>query len=51
MAAVQAVYETMKALRDGTKPANLKNLASSELMNTLTHTAQYDAAKRDYLAG
>jgi len=51
MASVQAVYETMKALRDGTKPADLKNLASSELMNTLTHAAQYDAAKRDYLAG
>ena len=51
MAAVQAVYETMKALHDGTKPADLKNLASGELMKTLTRAAQYDEAKRDFLAG
>jgi carboxyvinyl-carboxyphosphonate phosphorylmutase len=51
MAAVQAVYETMKALRSGTKPVDLKDLAPPELMNMLTHAAQYDEAKRDYLAG
>jgi carboxyvinyl-carboxyphosphonate phosphorylmutase len=30
-AATQAVYETLKALREGTSPKNLKGLASSEL--------------------
>jgi len=50
MAAVQSVYETMKALRDGTGPAQIKNVASSELMKTLTHAAQYDEAARRYLS-
>ena len=31
MAAVQAVYDTMKALREGTKPSALKNVASGRL--------------------
>ncbi len=30
-AATQAVYETLKALHEGTSPKNLKGLASSEL--------------------
>jgi carboxyvinyl-carboxyphosphonate phosphorylmutase len=30
-AATQAVYETLKALREGTSPKNLKGLASAEL--------------------
>lgn len=50
MAAVQAVYETMKALREGTAPAQIKNVASSALMNTLTRAAHYDEATRDYLS-
>jgi carboxyvinyl-carboxyphosphonate phosphorylmutase len=50
MAAVQAVYETMKALREGTAPAQIKNVASSALMNTLTRTAHYDEATRDFLS-
>jgi oxaloacetate decarboxylase len=29
MAAVQSVYETMKALRDGTSPLEIKNVATS----------------------
>src|SRR5665213_1147078 len=49
MAAVQAVYETMKALREGTSPAQIKNVASSALMSTLTHVAQYNEATRSYL--
>jgi carboxyvinyl-carboxyphosphonate phosphorylmutase len=32
-AAVRAIYDTLKALRDGTAPADLKNLASKELMD------------------
>jgi len=50
MAAVQAVYDTMKALRDGTSPSQLKNVASSALMSTLTRAAQYDEATREYLS-
>ena len=51
MAAVQAVYDTMKALREGVKPSALKNVASADLMKTLTRAADYDQATRDYLAG
>ncbi|MGA7971603.1 MAG: isocitrate lyase/PEP mutase family protein [Pseudolabrys sp.] len=51
MAAVQAVYDTMKALRDGTRPSDLKNVASPQLMKTLTRAADYDRAAREYLAG
>ena len=39
-AATQAVYETLKALREGTSPKQLKGLASSELTNRLTREAQ-----------
>ncbi len=51
MAAVQAVYDTMKALREGVKPSAFKNVASAELMKTLTRAADYDKATREYLAG
>jgi len=50
MAAVQAVYETMKALRAGSSPAQIKNVASSALMSTITRAAQYDEATREYLS-
>jgi len=50
MAAVQAVYDTMKALREGASPGQIKNVASSALMNTLTRTAQYDEAMRNFLS-
>jgi oxaloacetate decarboxylase len=35
-ASMQAVYETLKALREGTSPKNLKGLASSELTSRVT---------------
>lgn len=50
MAAVQAIYDTMKALREGTSAAQIKNVASGALMSTLTHAAQYDEATRNYLS-
>ena len=50
MAAVQSVYETMKALRDGTNPAQIKNSASTTLMKVLTRAAYYDEATRNYLS-
>src|ERR1700759_132868 len=39
-AATQAVYETLKALREGTPPKNLKGLASSELTARATRDAE-----------
>ena len=51
MAAVQAVYDTLKALRDGTPPKDLKGIASPELMKRLTQDADYQARMRDYLGG
>jgi carboxyvinyl-carboxyphosphonate phosphorylmutase len=50
-AAVQAIHDTMKALRDGTKPADLKGLPSPELMSRVTRAADYDTWTRDFLAG
>lgn len=50
MAAVQSVYETMKALRDGTSPGQIKNGPSSALLNAITRTVSYDEATRSYLS-
>ncbi|MEM7253150.1 MAG: isocitrate lyase/phosphoenolpyruvate mutase family protein [Pseudomonadota bacterium] len=41
-AAVQAVYTTLKALRDGADPKSLPNLASGELMKQMTREGNYD---------
>jgi oxaloacetate decarboxylase len=38
-AATQAVYQTLKALREGASPKQLKDLASSELMGRVTREA------------
>jgi len=50
-AAVQAIHETMKALREGTPPADLKGLASKELMAKATRSADYASWTRDFLGG
>jgi oxaloacetate decarboxylase len=47
-ASVQAMYDTMKAVRDGT-PA--KNVASGELMARLTRAGEYDEATKEHLGG
>lgn len=41
MAAVQAVHDTLKALREGTEPGDLKGVASSGLMKSVTRDADY----------
>ena len=41
MAAVQAVHDTLKALRDGVKPSDLKGVASAELMGRVTRDKDY----------
>jgi carboxyvinyl-carboxyphosphonate phosphorylmutase len=51
MAAVQALYETLKALRAGTPPGDLKGVAPPELMQRLTRDAAYKARMRDWLGG
>jgi carboxyvinyl-carboxyphosphonate phosphorylmutase len=48
---VQAVYNTLKALRDGTKPGDLKGIASSELMQRVTRAADYRQWTKDFLGG
>jgi oxaloacetate decarboxylase len=48
-AATHAVYETLKALRDGTLPKNLKGLASSELTGGVTREADVKARSAEFL--
>jgi len=48
-AATQAVYETLKALREGTAPKNLKGLASSELTGRVSRDAAMKARSDDVL--
>jgi len=48
-AATLAVHETLKALRAGTAPNNLKGLASSELMGRLTRDVDVRARGGEFL--
>jgi oxaloacetate decarboxylase len=51
MAAMRAVHETLSALRNGTKPSELTNLPSPELVRTVTRDADYKAWTKDFLGG
>ncbi len=48
-AATQAVYETLKALREGLPPKALKGLASGELTGRLTREAEVKSRGREFL--
>lgn len=48
-ASIQAIYATMKALRDGTPPENLAGLASAELGGKATRAEDYARAAAAYL--
>ena len=48
-AATQAVYETLKALRDGLAPKQLKGLASSELTGRVTRDAEVKTRGAEFL--
>ncbi|WP_076858145.1 isocitrate lyase/PEP mutase family protein [Bradyrhizobium mercantei] len=48
-AATQAVYETLKALREGTSPKNLKGVASSELTSRVMREAETKARSGEFL--
>jgi carboxyvinyl-carboxyphosphonate phosphorylmutase len=50
-AAVQAVYNTLKALREGTKPEDLTGIASGDLMRRVTRADQYAQWTKDFLGG
>ena len=51
MAGVRAVHEALKALREGTPPAEIKAVASPELMNRVTRSQDYDRWTREFLGG
>ena len=51
MAAVEAVHATLKALREGTLPADLKGVASPELIRRVTRHDDYRRWMKDYLGG
>ena len=48
-AATQAVYQTLKALREGTPPKDLKALSSSDLTGRVTRDAEIKAHAREFL--
>jgi carboxyvinyl-carboxyphosphonate phosphorylmutase len=51
VAAAQAVHDTMKALRDGVPPKELKGVPSAEFMAKATRDAEYKKWTRDFLGG
>lgn len=51
MAAAQAVHDTMKALRDGVKPQDLKGVPSADFMAKATRDADYKGWTREFLGG
>jgi carboxyvinyl-carboxyphosphonate phosphorylmutase len=50
-AAVQAVYATLKALREGTPPAQLQGVAGKALMDQVIRQGNYTEWTREYLGG
>ncbi len=50
-AAVQALHDTLKALREGTPPADLAGVASAALMSRLTRADEYEAGRKRFLGG
>jgi carboxyvinyl-carboxyphosphonate phosphorylmutase len=50
MAAVQAMHDTLKALREGIAPAQLEGIASANLIKQLTRDASYLAWQDDFLS-
>lgn len=50
-AGVKAVYDTLKALRDGTAPSKLQGVASADLMKKVTRDDDYTRWTKDFLGG
>jgi carboxyvinyl-carboxyphosphonate phosphorylmutase len=51
LAAVNAIHETLRALRTGTPPGKLTGLPSDELMKRVTRDADYARWTKDFLGG
>jgi carboxyvinyl-carboxyphosphonate phosphorylmutase len=49
-AAVQAVHDTLKALRDGVATKDLKGIASADLMKRVTRDADYQRWTTEFLS-
>ena len=50
-AAVKAVHDTLKALRDGTPPSKLSGVAHAELMKRVTRDGDYSTWTKEFLGG
>jgi carboxyvinyl-carboxyphosphonate phosphorylmutase len=48
-AAVQGIYATLKALRDGVAPKDIQGLASADLMRRVTRADDYERWSREFL--
>jgi carboxyvinyl-carboxyphosphonate phosphorylmutase len=48
-AAVKATYDTLKALREGTKPSALQGIAAADLMAKVTHEGDYKTWTEKFL--
>ncbi len=48
-AAVKAIYDTLKALREGTKPSALAGIASSDMMARVTRAGDYKSWTEKFL--
>jgi oxaloacetate decarboxylase len=51
MAAAQAVHDTMKALRDGVQPKDLKGVPAADFMAKATRDADYKGWTKEFLGG
>ena len=51
MAGIQAVYATLKALRDGTKPQDLTSLPNADLVKVATRSPDFDRWTKEFLGG
>ncbi len=49
MAAIQAVHDCMKALRDGVEPSQLRGVANDEFVKRVTRQADYSRWAKDWL--
>jgi len=50
-ASVQGVHDTLKALREGTRPGELKNIAAADLQKRVLRQADYAKWTKEFLGG
>jgi hypothetical protein len=46
---VQGVYATLKALREGVRPSELKNIAPADLQKRVLRATEYDRGQKEWL--